>query len=147
MGEDFVNAKELHCLAEVLPSRHPHHRSSQLVPKARLFKQRYNKRLLASMASIESPNHSPSPPLSHFPQNPEEFDADSRVSFSKLANKFILEADNGEEFEFDDALERWVPVVRPHPYVYMRVPMQAMVRMADSNCMPGRCWIYSWTML
>lgn len=67
------------------------------------------------MASIDSPNHSPTPPLSNFPQNPEEFDADPRVSFSKLANKFILEADNGEEFEFDDALKRWVPVVRPRP--------------------------------
>ena len=67
------------------------------------------------MASIESPDHSPVPPLSNFPQNPEEFDADPRVSFSKLANKFILEADNGEEFEFDDALKRWVPVVRPLP--------------------------------
>ena len=67
------------------------------------------------MASIQSPNHSPAPFLSNFPQNPEEFDADPRVSFSKLANKFILEADNGEEFEFDDALKRWVPVVRPHP--------------------------------
>lgn len=67
------------------------------------------------MASTESPYHSPPPLLSNFPQNPEEFDADPRVSFSKLANKFILEADNGEEFEFDDALKRWVPVVRPHP--------------------------------
>ena len=67
------------------------------------------------MASIDSPNQSPTPILSNLPQNPEEFDADSRVSFSKLANKFILEADNGEEFEFDDALKRWVPVVRPRP--------------------------------
>ena len=66
------------------------------------------------MSSIESPSLSPAPPLSNFPQNPQEFDADSRVSFSKLTNKFILEADNGEEFEFDDALKRWVPVVRPH---------------------------------
>ena len=67
------------------------------------------------MSSIESPIHPPAPSLSKFPQNPEEFDADSRVSFSKLVNKFILEADNGEEFEFDDTLKRWVPVVRPHP--------------------------------
>ena len=65
------------------------------------------------MSNVESPTRSPAQPLSNFPQNPEEFDADSRVSFSKLANKFILEADNGEEFEFDDALKRWVPVVRP----------------------------------
>lgn len=67
------------------------------------------------MSRIESPYHSPTPALSNFPQNPEDFDADPRVSFSKLANKFVLETDNGEEFEFDDALKRWVPAVRPHP--------------------------------
>lgn len=52
---------------------------------------------------------------SNFPQTPEEFDADPRVSFSKLDNKFILEIDDEHEFEYDDALKRWVPVVRPHP--------------------------------
>ena len=67
------------------------------------------------MASADSPNDSPAPPLSNFPQNPEEFDADPRVSWSKLDNKFILEADDGQEYEFDDGLKRWVPVVRPHP--------------------------------
>lgn len=54
---------------------------------------------------------------SSFPQTPEEFDADPRVSFSKLDNKFILEIDEEHEFEYDDALKRWVPVVRPHPPV------------------------------
>ena len=74
------------------------------------------------MSNIDSPSRSPIRTVSQFPQNPEEFDADPRVSFSKLANKFILEADNGEEFEYDDALKRWVPVVRPSsPYVRMRV--------------------------
>ncbi|MCJ1252486.1 hypothetical protein MMC24_000292 [Lignoscripta atroalba] len=48
---------------------------------------------------------------STFPQNPEEFDADPRISFSKLDQKFILEADDGQEYEFDDALKRWVPVL------------------------------------
>lgn len=52
---------------------------------------------------------------SSFPQTPEEFDADPRVSFSKLDKKFILEIDEEHEFEYDDALKRWVPVVRPHP--------------------------------
>lgn len=53
---------------------------------------------------------------SNFPQNPDEFDADPRVSFSKLDNKFILEIDEDHEFEYDDALKRWVPVVCPlHP--------------------------------
>ena len=60
-------------------------------------------------------SHSPEAPLSTFPKNPEDFDADPRVSFSKLDNKFILEADDGQEYEFDDALKRWVPVVRPYP--------------------------------
>ncbi|KAL8771144.1 MAG: hypothetical protein Q9209_003315 [Squamulea sp. 1 TL-2023] len=51
-------------------------------------------------------------PRSSFPTNPEDFDADDRISFSKLDNKFILEADDGQEYEFDDALKRWVPAVR-----------------------------------
>ncbi|MCJ1406903.1 hypothetical protein MMC19_000973 [Ptychographa xylographoides] len=55
---------------------------------------------------------SPRPTLrSSFPQEPEEFDADARVSFSKVSNKFILEADDGQEYEYDDALKRWVPVL------------------------------------
>ncbi|MCJ1344753.1 hypothetical protein MMC31_002956 [Peltigera leucophlebia] len=48
---------------------------------------------------------------SNFPQSPGEFDADPRVSFSKLDNKFILEIDEDHEFEYDDALKRWVPVL------------------------------------
>lgn len=52
---------------------------------------------------------------SSFPQTPDEFDADPRIFFSKLDNKFILEIDEEHEFEYDDALKRWVPVVRPHP--------------------------------
>ena len=62
---------------------------------------------------MDPPKASP-PPRSTFPQNPEEFDADPRVSFSKVTNKFILEAEDEQEYEFDDALKRWVPVVRPH---------------------------------
>ncbi|MCJ1314297.1 hypothetical protein MMC25_007977 [Agyrium rufum] len=48
---------------------------------------------------------------SSFPQNPEEFDSDPRVSFSKLDSKFILETDDGQEYEYDDGLKRWVPVL------------------------------------
>ena len=67
------------------------------------------------MDNSNGPSHSPDPASSSFPQNPEDFDADPRISFSKLSNKFILEADDGQEFEFDDALKRWVPAVRPLP--------------------------------
>ena len=52
------------------------------------------------------------PLRSSFPQNADDFDADERISFSKVDNKFILEAEDGQEFEFDDVLKRWVPAVR-----------------------------------
>ncbi|KAL8873174.1 MAG: hypothetical protein Q9174_001310 [Haloplaca sp. 1 TL-2023] len=64
------------------------------------------------MAANDSLPKEPSQaPRSGFPTNPEDFDADDRISFSKLDNKFILEADDGQEFEFDDALKRWVPAL------------------------------------
>ena len=64
---------------------------------------------------------SPAPPMhSSFPQNPEDFDADPRISFSKVSNKFILETEHdGTEYEFDDKLKRWVLAVRP-PHI---IPM------------------------
>lgn len=48
---------------------------------------------------------------SAFPLDPEEFDADDRISFSKLDNKFLLVQEDGAEFEFDLALRRWIPVL------------------------------------
>ncbi len=33
------------------------------------------------------------------------------MSFSKLDGKWILEADDGGEFEYDAALRRWIPAV------------------------------------
>ncbi len=67
------------------------------------------------MANIEPPSNSTPNGPSTFPQEPSEFDGDPRISFSKLSSKFILETADGQEFEFDDALKRWIPVVRPHP--------------------------------
>ena len=49
--------------------------------------------------------------LPAFPINPEEFDADERISFSRVDNKFILVQEDGTEFEFDDAIKRWVSTV------------------------------------
>jgi HIV Tat-specific factor 1 len=46
-----------------------------------------------------------------FPSDPSQFDADERISFSKLDKKFILVQDDGTEFEFDDAINRWIPVL------------------------------------
>ncbi|EEQ85173.1 nuclear mRNA splicing factor-associated protein [Blastomyces dermatitidis ER-3] len=46
-----------------------------------------------------------------FPQTPDEFDDDYRISYSKLDKKYHLEAEDGSEWEYDDALKRWVPLV------------------------------------
>jgi hypothetical protein len=48
---------------------------------------------------------------SGFPRSPSEFDDDPRISFSKLDEKYLLETDEGNEYEWDSALRRWVPVV------------------------------------
>lgn len=50
--------------------------------------------------------------LTQFPRDPTEFDSDPRISFSKLDNKFILETEDGQEYEYDTALKRWIPTVR-----------------------------------
>mgnify|MGYP001607262143 CR=1 len=54
-------------------------------------------------------------PIKHgllsFPIDPQAFDADDRISYSKLDQKFLLVADDGSEYEFDDALRRWIPVL------------------------------------
>lgn len=49
--------------------------------------------------------------VSSFPLTREEFEADSRVSWSRITAKWTLEADDGSEFEFDQVLKRWIPVV------------------------------------
>ena len=48
---------------------------------------------------------------SGFPRSPSDFDDDPRISFSKLDEKYLLETDEGNEYEWDGALRRWVPVV------------------------------------
>jgi len=49
---------------------------------------------------------------SMFPREPEDFERDPRVSYSKLDNKYILEDDDGTEWEFDEVGKRWIPSVR-----------------------------------
>lgn len=50
-----------------------------------------------------------------FPTNPDEFDSDDRISFSKLDNKFLLVHENGAEYEFvegkNGAEGRWMAVL------------------------------------
>ncbi|KAG6002624.1 hypothetical protein E4U21_002930 [Claviceps maximensis] len=44
-----------------------------------------------------------------FPTDVQEFDADDRISFSRLDNKFIAVHDDGTEYEFDPEWRRWIP--------------------------------------
>jgi hypothetical protein len=46
-----------------------------------------------------------------FPTNPDEFDQDERISFSRLDNKHIAVQDDGTEYEFDTDLKRWIPMI------------------------------------
>ncbi|KAI0505563.1 hypothetical protein F5B22DRAFT_519962 [Xylaria bambusicola] len=55
-------------------------------------------------------NAEPQPGLP-FPTNPQEFDSDERISFSRLDNKFIGVLDDGTEFEWDAQLRRWIPSI------------------------------------
>ncbi|RPA95320.1 splicing factor U2AF-associated protein [Choiromyces venosus 120613-1] len=48
---------------------------------------------------------------SSFPTTREEFEADPRVSWSRVTGKWSLEADDGTEFEYDEGIKRWVPVL------------------------------------
>ncbi|KAK8140429.1 RNA recognition motif domain protein [Apiospora sp. TS-2023a] len=50
------------------------------------------------------------PPSLSFPIDPQEFDSDERISFSRTDNKFIAVQDDGTEFEFDSQLKRWIPI-------------------------------------
>ncbi|KAK1754969.1 hypothetical protein QBC47DRAFT_382323 [Echria macrotheca] len=46
-----------------------------------------------------------------FPTNPDEFDKDERISFSKVDNKYIAVQEDGTEYEFDNGLRRWIPMI------------------------------------
>lgn len=58
------------------------------------------------MADLATPTDGPD-----FPQSPSAFDADDRISWSKIDEKFILESEHGTEYGWDTALRRWVPHV------------------------------------
>lgn len=64
------------------------------------------------------PNEGPPGSFASFPKDPAEFDSDPRISFSKLDDKFILEAEDGQEYEYDTALKRWILTVRAHSFPF-----------------------------
>lgn len=48
------------------------------------------------------------PRVSDFPLSEDEFDDDARTSCSNADGKFVLEEDNGTEWDFDSKLKRWI---------------------------------------
>lgn len=50
-----------------------------------------------------------------FPQQESDFGSDTRISYSKVDEKFILEDDDGSEWEFDASLGKWMPSVSSTP--------------------------------
>ncbi|KAK5946956.1 hypothetical protein PMZ80_001101 [Knufia obscura] len=61
---------------------------------------------------MAEPRDSPSATAqSDFPTEPSRFADDERVSWSKLDSKYVLETEQGGEYEWDDALRRWVAVL------------------------------------
>lgn len=74
------------------------------------------------MAASDVPHRGVAPPGDGFsavkvafPKTVEDFENDPRVSFSKLNSKYILETDEGTEWEYDEARQQWMPSVSPSP--------------------------------
>lgn len=65
--------------------------------------------------TMEEAKTPPETGLLGFPQSPSQFDSDPRISFSKLEDKWILETDEGTEYEYVHGLKRWVTVVGTKP--------------------------------
>lgn len=57
-----------------------------------------------------------------FPQDPAEFDSDPRISWSMVDEKFILETEDGQEFEYDTGIKRWVQKVCFVSFRALRIP-------------------------
>jgi len=58
-----------------------------------------------------------------FPQALEDFPRDQRVSFSKLEQKWILEDEDSSEWEYDEARQRWIPLVGVHMTTTQKLSM------------------------
>lgn len=76
------------------------------------------------MGELEPTERGGEPSVSGFPITREDFDADPRVSWSRVSEKWTLEADDGSEYEYDEGIKRWVPVVfcPPKPPLPLRAP-------------------------
>lgn len=57
------------------------------------------------------PNDSPAAARMAFPQTEDDFKTDPRVAYSQLDEKWILEDDDGSEWEYDENQKRWIQAV------------------------------------
>jgi hypothetical protein len=54
--------------------------------------------------------HTMADTMTPFPDNPEEFDDDPRVSYNRVAGRYMLEAEDGVEWEW--IANRWTQTAR-----------------------------------
>lgn len=66
---------------------------------------------LGSHRGIPPANDAMSAARATFPQTEEEFKNDVRVSFDRPNNKWVLEDDDGSEWEWNETISKWVPSV------------------------------------
>ena len=73
------------------------------------------------MADPDMPHRGSAPPNDGmsavrvvFPQDEADFESDVRVSFDKLNDKWVLEDDNGKEYEWVANIRKWIESVRFH---------------------------------
>ena len=60
--------------------------------------------------------------LTGFPTDPSEFDSDPRISFSRLDDRFVLETGDGQEYEYNGVLKRWVlSVSLIHLFLFIQI--------------------------
>ncbi len=85
----------------------PYHGSGVGLKSAINTNETYNSNTTAP-TTMADPEPQPGLP---FPTDPQEFDSDERISFSRLDNKFIGVLDDGSEFEWDAQLRRWIPSI------------------------------------
>ena len=62
---------------------------------------------IASEQGSPPPNDQMSAVKVAFPQTTEQFETDPRVSFSQLSETWILEDDDGQEWEWNDTFKKW----------------------------------------
>ena len=80
-----------------------------------------------------------------FPRAEADFEADTRVSYDMANKKWILEEDDGKEFEWVAETQKWIESVRLHPHPRLRHSLQQAHGLADdrgAHDTPSACIVW-----